>query len=156
MAACALQLRCSSCSVMCCLVSLHSSCSSRLRLVRYCISHTIVRMHTHRETHTPMYMRTCTPFAVSCRNRMFYKNPREEGGRHMTSPDIPISVIKDTTALKVSRWAVYTHQIKSPNFASNVPKRRHIVHLFVLRNAFLLYTLLIINNLLNSRQSTVQ
>lgn len=144
MAACALQLRCSSCSVMCCLVSLHSSCSSRLRLVRYCISHTIVRMHTEKR------IRPCTcarahPLQPLAEITCFTRTPERRGGRHMTSSDIPISVIKHATALKVSRWAVYTHQIKSPNFTSNVLKRRHIVHLFVLRNAFLLYTLLIIN-----------
>lgn len=93
-----------SCAAMC-------SCTAVARgprLVRLCSCHTFVRTraHTHTETHGLVYEHMHTPFAGSCRNHMFYKNHGEGEERNMTSSDISISAIKDTTALKVSRCAL--------------------------------------------------
>lgn len=118
-------------------------------------------------THAPKRIHPCTcaqahpPLRPLAEITCFTRTPERGGGwgggreeRHVTSCDISISVIKDTTALKVPRWAVCTSEIKSPNFTSNIPKLRHVVHLFVLRNTFfLLCTRLIINNRLNSAQT---
>lgn len=66
---------------------------------------------------------------------MFYKNPGEGEERAMTSSDISISAIKDTIALKVSRCAVNSSQIKnlawSQNYTEN-PKMQNKANLFVL------------------------
>ena len=118
LATCALQSQYSSCFVMCYYVSLHSSISraSAGEMSYWC--HTFMCMHTHRNTY--VYEHVYTPFAGSCRNHMFYKNPGEGEERRMTSSDISISATKDTTALKVSRYAVYTSQIKSPDLSQKL------------------------------------
>lgn len=75
-----------------------------------------VHAHANTETQTEHHMdpreHMYTPFARSCRNHMFYKGPGEGEERHMTSSDISISAIKDTTALKVSKRAAHAPEIK--------------------------------------------
>lgn len=121
--ACALQSRCSSCFIMCCHMSPHSS-GNRPQLVRYCTW--VAQLRAQTRTHTQSHVRSCArsparaPFAGSCRNHMFYKNPREGVERRMTSADISISVIKDTTVLKVSLCAVYKSEIKSPDLSQKL------------------------------------
>lgn len=90
------------------------------RLVRYLtgVTHTCARTQT--EAGGLACERMYTPFAGSCRNHMFYKNPGEGEERHVTSSDISISAIKDTTAPKVSRCAVYASKIKSPNLSEKL------------------------------------
>lgn len=83
------------------------------RLVRCRTSVTLSGARTHAGKRRLMRERKCTPVPGSCRNHMFYKNPGEGEERRMTSSDISISAVKDTTALKVSRCAVYMPQIKS-------------------------------------------
>lgn len=100
-----------SCATMC-------SCTAVARgprLVRYCasVAHSGACTHTHEEAHRFMDEHMYTPFAGSCRNHMFYKNPGEGEERAMTSSGISISAIKDTIALKVSRCAVNSSQIKN-------------------------------------------
>ena len=83
------------------------------------MAHVRVRTHTHRARGL-VHERVCTPFACSCRNHMFYKNPGEGEERRMTSADISISATKDTTALKVSRCAVCMSEIKSRDLSEKL------------------------------------
>lgn len=111
-----LLIQCSSCSVMCCHVSLHSS-SGRPRLARLLyLSH---NRHT-RWNHTP----TCThvdPLWTIAEITCFTGSPERGEEIHMTGSDIFISVRKDTTALKVSVRALCTSQIKSLDLSETHP-----------------------------------
>lgn len=117
---------------MCCHVFLHSSSKRASAGEIVLVSHICAHARAHTETHGLVYEHMHTPFAGSCRNHMFYKNHGEGEERNMTSSDISISAIKDTTALKVSRCALRSKpQIYHRNYM-NIPKYRNNANLFVL------------------------
>lgn len=112
--------------------------------------------HTHMQARGLVHGRTCTPFACSCRNHMFYKNPGEGEERRMTSADISISATKDTTALKVSRCAVCTSEIKSRDLSQKLHPaslNAEIMLIWLYWEAHICFSLLKMNNLPFQKQT---
>lgn len=132
LAACALQKQRSSCSLMRCHVFRHSSGkrASAGEILYSCYTlvctraraHLRTRTHTHVDDDTHACESACTqpPFTGSRRNHMFYKSPGEGEERNVTSSDISISAIKDTTALKVSRCAAAHVSDQRPRFITQI------------------------------------
>ena len=124
-AACALQLHFSSCSVMCPRTAA-AVVGRRVVRCRTSVTHSRALADTRGEGNTQTHVRahSHTLRRLSQKSHVLQEPWRGGEERRMTSSDISISAIKDTTALKVSRCAVRNVSDQKPH----IYHRNYIKH----------------------------
>lgn len=94
-------------------------CMTVTRSCAHTLPHSQKYTITRRSTSSHVHAHIHTLWRLLQKSHVLQEPQRGEE-RRMTSSDISISVRKDTTALKVSRCAVCTAQIKSPDLSQKL------------------------------------